>query len=129
MTLLLLSPRHVTIGGGGGGGDDGGGDVTPPDPGDPGLFAAPISAGVVPQYLPESPRLAKLLMRHYAAGSQGRNVYLLNDFTVTENDPDGTFVTWADVAHVWYGGHAAEFVDATTSGALQAAGYTVEALP
>lgn len=86
-------------------------------------FTPPIEPKMVPPYLPESPGLAKRVMGHYASGSQGRNVYILNDDTVTEVDPNGVTVKWTDVAHAFYGGHVAEGITAHEQTLLQNAGY------
>jgi hypothetical protein len=42
-------------------------------------FTPPLLANAVPQWDASSTPLQRRLMRHYAAGSQGRNVYILTN--------------------------------------------------
>lgn len=73
------------------------------------------------------------LMAHYAPLSRGRNVFYLSNGSVTETDPDGSSVFWADqgdgsvfVSQAWYSApETAYTVSATQAAALVAAGYEV----
>ena len=112
-------------------------------------FQAPVSSTGVPNTLPEGDPdqhpLGYRLMRFYRArpGGDGNNVYYritsgtgtpAEVGTVTNVDPYTTYDSngkilvdgWADVAHVWWAGHAAETVTAAQQTALLAAGYTVQ---
>ena len=63
-------------------------------------------------------RVAYALFKHYDPEPRGRNVFLLNDGTYTENEPsDMTTVT-----KTYWGGHDNE-VDAAEVASLTAAGY------
>lgn len=87
-------------------------------------FAAPTDAtGTWVSYEPGSAR-ANLLFRHFRARNVGRNVYYLTNGTITENDPDGTAVTWDAVRTVWWGGHLPVEITAAEQAALENAGYT-----
>lgn len=86
-------------------------------------FTPPADDTVPPVLARRHP--GNVLMRYYAPRPEGRNVYMLTDGTITEADPDGTTVTWDDVATVWWGGHEAVEVTAAQAAALTAAGYTV----
>ena len=63
-------------------------------------------------------RVAYALFRHYDAEPRGRNVFLLNDGTYTENEPNDM----STVVKTYYGGHDNE-VDAAEVASLTAAGY------
>lgn len=71
------------------------------------------------------------LFRHYKNRAQGRNVYILSDGTVTENDPDTRTSFWHAsegapyIVRVFWGGHVAENVNAAEQALLEASGYTV----
>jgi hypothetical protein len=68
--------------------------------------------------LSQDERLANRLASHVAPTARGRNVYLLNNGTYTENQP-GDMDT---VAKTYYGGHDIEVTDAEVA-SLTAAGY------
>lgn len=58
------------------------------------------------------------LFRHYGTVVEGRNVFILTNGTVTENDPyDPT-----TIAHTLFGGHVEPITDAEAT-LLTAAGY------
>jgi hypothetical protein len=57
-------------------------------------------------------------MRHYGTVTEGRNVYILTNGTVTETDP----LDWSTVAHALWGAHVEEITDAEAA-LLAAAGY------
>lgn len=82
---------------------------------------------VVQAFLEDSSPIQKRLMRHSNGGVRGRNVWILTDDTVTEVAPDGTTVTYDDVARFFPGGHVAQTVSAAEQTLLEAAGYTVDA--
>jgi hypothetical protein len=100
----------------------------------------PPATSTVPPVLPpgtggQTP-LQYRLWRHYRSRPEGRNVYVLSDGTVTEDDPDSETVHWfgghdspADgtpyVVHVFYGGHDDYIIDDATATLLAAEGYTV----
>ncbi len=63
-------------------------------------------------------RLANRLAYHRPPTSRGRNVYLLNDGTFTENQPSDM----ATVSKTYHGGHENEVTE-TEATALTAAGY------
>ena len=91
-------------------------------------FQPPIDEGVVPRvyltwpdhYRPV-PRIAQRLFARYKRHDRGRNVYLLTDNTVTEEQPSDM----STVQRIFYGGHI-EPVNAAEEAILVAAGYTVE---
>jgi len=87
-------------------------------------FVCPTQA-TVPRILADSKGIERSLFRYYGQHLEGRNVYYLTDGSVTEVDPDGTVVTWADVKTTWWGGHEAVTITAAESAALTAAGFTV----
>jgi len=74
--------------------------------------------------------LGNALMRHFARGPRGRNVFLLTNNTVTEQQP----ANWVDAntgstnagevntLKTWYGGHSHPITDAEAT-ILTAAGY------
>lgn len=68
--------------------------------------------------LSKEQRLANRLASHVPPTARGRNVYLLNNGTYTENQPGDMSM----VAKVYYGGHEIE-VDAAEVASLTAAGY------
>lgn len=68
--------------------------------------------------LSEEQRLANRLARHRAPAPRGRNVFLLNSGTYTENQPNDM----STVSKVYYGGHDNEVTDSEVS-SLTAAGY------
>jgi hypothetical protein len=86
-------------------------------------FTAPIDPNMVPPYAVDTDPLIARCLRHFASGSQGRNVYLLRSGAVTEVDPDGNVIHWSDVAHTFYGGHVGEPITAAEAALLTAAGY------
>lgn len=60
----------------------------------------------------------RALFRHYGSVTEGRNVYILTNGTVTEADP----TDWSTVAHALWGGHI-EPITAAEAALLTAAGY------
>lgn len=64
--------------------------------------------------------LGYALFRHFKSRAQGRNVFEMNDGSITE-DPD----TLENVATTWYGGHGPYTVTEAQKTALEAAGYEV----
>lgn len=97
----------------------------------------PPSRNAVPPVLPtisaDQSRLARRLFRHYRSRPEGINVYYLSDGTITEDDPDGENVVWAQgdkvgatyVVTAWYGGHDDYQLTTAEATALTLAGYTV----
>lgn len=72
--------------------------------------------------------IAYKLMRYFGSLDRGRNVFLLNDGTITETDPDSRTILWSDVDTVWWGSAAEPYVVTEEQAALlTAAGYTVTA--
>lgn len=93
--------------------------VTPVDPGS--TWNGPTRSYA--QYVgSNATRAANSLFRHYPAVTQGVNVFIYSDGTVSESAPDGTVRTWDDVAHALWGGHE-EPVTAAEATLLTAAGY------
>jgi hypothetical protein len=103
-------------------------------------FQAPSDSSGTPPVLPEGDPdqtpLGFRLFRYYRSRPAGRNVYYRESNgvgSVTETDPQTTYDSngnilidgWSDIAHVWWGGHAAETVTATQATALTNAGYTL----
>lgn len=100
-------------------------------------FTPPANATENPPTLPGSTPLQKSLFRHFRARPAGINVYILNDDTVTEDDPDGTAVVWVIgdrngeaisakyVKRAFYGGATYTDVTDAESTLLVAAGYSV----
>lgn len=82
------------------------------------VFVPPVSPGRPLWAKPGHP--ASSLFRHYAPHSAGQNVWLLDDLTVTLEQP------WNDagVRRTFLGGHI-HTVDATEQAALIAAGFTL----
>jgi hypothetical protein len=91
---------------------------------DPVYHFTPQRVQVVPRLDREARGPAARLGRHLSSGFRAPNVFILNDGTVTEVSPDGTRVTWDDVARVFYGGHVPEPVTDEEKALLEAAGYT-----
>lgn len=58
------------------------------------------------------------LFRRLVPGLRGRNVFLLNDGTYTENQP----AYWSDVSKVYYGGHVHDITE-DEANSLTEAGY------
>lgn len=63
-------------------------------------------------------RLSYALFKHYDPEPRGRNVFLLDDGTYTENEPSDM----STVVKTYYGGHD-NVVDASEVASLTAAGY------
>lgn len=87
-----------------------------------------------PPTLPSTRGIGYRLFRHYAARPAGRNVFVMNDQTVTENEPtttynaDGTIdeEAWSRVEKLFYGGTEGEYATDSQAALLEAAGYTVD---
>lgn len=92
-----------TYGGGGAGG-------LPPT-----VFFGPVQAGAAYRGITPAGRA---LFRHYGTVTEGRNVYIMTNGTVTENDPTDLTL----VRRVLFGGHY-EPVDSAEQALLIAAGY------
>lgn len=88
-------------------------------------FTAPAD-DVLPAFGPDSTPLQKALMRHSNGGVRGRNVWLMTDGTVTENEPDGYTYTDDDVAVAFLGGHVATTITSAQRTLLEDAGYTCD---
>jgi hypothetical protein len=83
-------------------------------------FVSPVIAGefMNGQYLAATERLANQWGKHVALSPRGRNVFLLTDTTITENQPSDA----STISKIYYGGHQTE-VTAEEVAALTAAGY------
>ena len=83
-------------------------------------FVSPVIAGefMNGQYLAATERLANQWGKHVALSPRGRNVFLLTDTTITENQPSDA----TTISKIYYGGHATE-VTAEEAATLTAAGY------
>ena len=83
-------------------------------------FVSPVIVGefMNGQYLAANERLANQWGKHVALSPRGRNVFLLTNGTITENQPSDA----TTISKIYYGGHATEITtdDAAT---LTAAGY------
>lgn len=66
----------------------------------------------------ETPPLGRRLFRFYGPLVEGRNVFILNDNTVTENP-----VNLDEVRLTLYGGHVPQEITVEDAALLQAAGY------
>lgn len=95
----------------------------------------PPAQNVIPPVLPvgdpEQTPEGYALFRHFRARPEGRNVYVLSDDTVTEDDPDGTSASWAagegipHVVHAFYGGHDDYNISEAVADLLTDEGYEV----
>ena len=83
-------------------------------------FVSPVIVGefMDGQYLSRTERLANQLGKHIALSPRGRNVFLLTDSTITENQPSDS----TTISKIYYGGHETE-ITADEATALTAAGY------
>ena len=83
-------------------------------------FVSPVIAGefMNGQYLAATERLANQWGKHVALSPRGRNVFLLTDTTITENQPSDA----TRISKIYYGGHATE-ITSDEATALTTAGY------
>lgn len=96
-------------------------------------FTPPVNVGEVPNSLPSDPRWVKRAMGHFSRVDRGRNVYILDGTTVTEEDPVATYdangnlvATATERITRFFQGAATHVVNATEAALLTAAGYTVD---
>ena len=83
-------------------------------------FVSPVIAGefMNGQYLAATERLANQWGKHVALSPRGRNVFLLTNGNITENQPSDA----TTISKIYYGGHATE-VTAEEVAELTAAGF------
>lgn len=83
-------------------------------------FVSPVIAGefMNGQYLAATERRANQWGKHVALSPRGRNVFLLTNSVITENQPSDA----TTISKIYYGGHETE-ITADEQTALTAAGY------
>jgi hypothetical protein len=79
---------------------------------------SPLQDGL-PWVNESTPRNARALFRFYGPIIEGRNVYIMNDGTVTEDDP----ADWDDVRLILWGGRVPVEITVADAALLTEAGY------
>ena len=82
------------------------------------VFPVPHTPDTEMGLMSQEEKLKRNLARHYVSHPRGRNVFLLNDGTITENEPGDP----TTVSRVYHGAHRNIVTDAEAA-ALTAAGY------